>query len=112
LPTIEDSMLDDNDRDALARAWKEYVAAQLHPTTHRLGTLEDQDFACYCVQIANLHLKPWQTPPCCLYGWEASEIKDWDKTCFQIMRKLVSSGLSIYEPDPMQALKGKKKSRR
>jgi hypothetical protein len=64
-------------------------------------------FAAYCCQSRALNLKPWQWPPCDvepndadLAGLEHRGISD----SARLLRRLVASGLSKYEPAPLEAL--------
>jgi hypothetical protein len=54
-------------------------------------------FAAYAVQCDTLRLKPWEAPPCCVWGYDQSG-------GIELRERLVAAGLSIYEPDPVKAL--------
>jgi hypothetical protein len=51
-------------------------------------------------QTVALNLQPWQSPP--MYG-DVIEPRV-DQPAFDLLRKLLSLGLSRYEPDPVRAI--------
>jgi hypothetical protein len=92
-----------DDLDAMARAI-EWVRQQRPDHAEQI---EDKlrcesfeaagEFAADVAQYANLKLKPWETPPCNIWGYGQSN-------AIELRDRLVAAGLSIFEPDPMQAL--------
>ncbi|TYL85714.1 hypothetical protein [Bradyrhizobium cytisi] len=109
--------MDDNDRDALQRA---FDLARHDPALHgrvdrwlaeRGWESAARSCACHC-QSAALNLKPWQLPPCS--PTIANHLDDALRVPFsdasgrregaEIVRKLRSLGLSIYEADPLAAI--------
>jgi hypothetical protein len=55
------------------------------------------EFAAEAAQSTNLKLKPWETPPCNIWGYDQSN-------AIELRDRLLAAGLSVYEPDPTQAL--------
>jgi hypothetical protein len=110
---IED--IDAIDQDALQRAM-ERVRRDPERSEQLDAKLKDEPwhevatFAAYCCQCQTLHLKPWEVPPC----W-ANEDDDpdneWDRAGQKLLQKMLSAGVSRYEPDPMVALKSSRRKR-
>jgi hypothetical protein len=63
-------------------------------------------FAAYVLQAQNLRPKPWESLPCWFGGYHAPEGE-----YLELAKRLMRSGLSQYEPDPLQALEDVKASR-
>ncbi|MGY4369215.1 hypothetical protein ACVW1A_005280 [Bradyrhizobium sp. LB1.3] len=64
-------------------------------------------FACYSAQIHSLGLQPWQNPP--MYARLPDLKKPFDdprgeRAAAEILKKLLAHRLSMYEPDPLQAI--------
>jgi hypothetical protein len=55
------------------------------------------EFAAIAAQDQTLHLKPWECAPCNIWGYNQS-------SAIELRNRLVAAGLSVFEPDPMQAL--------
>jgi hypothetical protein len=55
-------------------------------------------FAAYTMQVRTLKLQPWQSPPCQVAA-------DADGAAGDLVRAMLELGISIYEPDPITALK-------
>ena len=55
------------------------------------------EFAADRSQYANLKLRPWETSPCNIWGYDQS-------AAIALRDRLLAAGLSVFEPDPMQAL--------
>jgi hypothetical protein len=95
------------DREALQRALRTLKTKDPSRRHQLEGDWEEAaTFAAYCLQCDNLHLKPWQPPPC----W-ADEDRPRDDhpsagkvAAWELHRRLVAAGLSMYEPDPVRAL--------
>jgi hypothetical protein len=68
--------------------------------------LEVAEFAAYRCQVRALALKPWQSPPCWLGDNRPADDGDGRGLvdAWELRRRLVASGLSMYEPDPPGAL--------
>jgi hypothetical protein len=68
--------------------------------------LQVAQFAAYSCQHRTLHLKPWQSPPCTM--GDAEPIGDLQQhglhSAWELRRKLLTAGLSMYEPDPVGVL--------
>jgi hypothetical protein len=63
-------------------------------------------FAAYCCQREALSLKPWQEPP-----MHAGADRPLDSSplmghvaAWELRRRLLAAGLSVFEPDPVRAL--------
>ncbi len=102
--TTDEDDLDPLDREALERAMK---FASRDPG--RRWQLRDESwlavatFAAYCMQSQNLHLKPWEYPPCwgseTPLGYHGDQREAWE-----LCKRLLAAGLSRWEPDPITAL--------
>src|SRR5215472_11309874 len=66
------------------------------------------EFAAYCCQCDNLHLKPWQPPPC----WVNDLVADIQRgddgihghyAAARLLQRMLDHGISRYEPDPLKA---------
>ena len=98
------------DQDALERALQLACrrspedAARFEEMLRHKPWREVCESAAYSMQVRNLRLKPWQAPPMSVrtdeigmgYGCSASEVK--------LKRRMVSLGISIFEPDPRGAI--------
>jgi hypothetical protein len=111
------------DQEALERAVK--ICLTLKPVPDRLqmenklaAVASDEaewwdvaTFAAYSCQMDALRLKPWQKPPCWIddvEGTLAGGNKDDIHGCYAaavLLKRLLAAGLSMYEPDPLGALK-------
>jgi hypothetical protein len=99
--------LTDVDRDALQRALDMTLAEpdraeQLQHKLQNNGWHEAAKFAAYHQQVKNLRLQPWQSPPC-----SAGTRTYVDEEILEISRRLVRLGLSLFEPDPLDAIDAK-----
>ena len=109
--------LDDVDRDALQRAME---IAQRDPlrAEHLRSKLEDEpwievaEFAAYSCQIESLSLKPWQSPPVHI-DEDAIEPNSAERepntAARKLLRQMLRAGVSRYEPDPLTALRCRKR---
>lgn len=100
------------DKEALVRAIK--LARASDPKrdaqiAHKLKTepwIDVATFAAYGCQCDALHLRPWQPPPCWL--GDDKPIDDFPlagrAAAWELRRRLIAAGLSMYEPDPIGAL--------
>jgi hypothetical protein len=72
--------------------------------------LDVAQFAAFSCQAENLRLLPWQPPPCWadVDGPEPLDRHPTDghRAAWHLARRLRDAGLSIYEPDPVAALRG------
>jgi hypothetical protein len=99
------------DREALRRAMGMVEADPVRQAVAQMK-LRDETWeevalsAAYSCQCDSLHLKPWQPPPM----WvdedrprddhpSAGKVAAWE-----LRRRLIAAGLSIYEPDPIRRL--------
>ena len=95
-----------NDRAALERCMKAYPDKD-----HQQDLLRDRswhevaEYCSYSLQFDALELQLWQTPPALLYGETADTISPDDAAAFKILQRLKKAGISIFEPDPLAALK-------
>jgi hypothetical protein len=67
-------------------------------------------FASYSCQVDALRLKPWQKPPCWIDDMEGILAYGDDGVmglyaAATLLKRLLTAGLSQYEPDPLGALK-------
>ena len=97
----EKSDLDPIDRDALERSIVAVLAdrataGQFQRKLQHDGWYAAAILASFSIQIDNLGLRPDQTPPSAGHGHDA----DADR----LLDRLLSAGLSQYEPDPFVAL--------
>jgi hypothetical protein len=69
--------------------------------------------AAYSQQMKNLHLRPWQSPPCWIDPADVADIiaagPGEDDThgrydAARLLKRLLKAGLSRFEPDPANAL--------
>ena len=95
------------DREALQRALDMTLAEpdcaeQIRHKLQHDGWHEAARFAAYHQQVKSLRLQPWQSPPC-----SAAARTRTDKELLEISRRLVRSGLSLFEPDPLDAIDAK-----
>ena len=99
------------DRDALERAIQ--IARRDPSRTQQLDEkLQDEPWdevaqsAAYHCQHQALSLKPWQEPPCVA---DEDDPHERDKNAQALLRKMLAAGVSRYDPDPMKALKSKRR---
>jgi hypothetical protein len=91
------------DWDALQRCidWMRHESsASAEQIEHKLkheGFEAAGHFAAYNVQCRSLRLRPWQTPPSDIWGYNQSD-------AIELRDRLLAAGLSVYEPDPARAL--------
>jgi hypothetical protein len=120
LTDVEDEPLSATDYDALTRAIE--TCRRKDPATreqieHKLATelwRGAAEFAAYSCQCDALHLQPWQSPPVWIDDLVADIQAGNDGVGGQyaaavLLRRLLDAGLSRYEPDPIAALKAKKR---
>lgn len=93
------------DHDALRRAVEQtrrdpMRAEQLAGIEQDHGLLKAQMQAAYHCQTNNLKLRPWESPP--MYGNSGSG--DGRVRARELLTRLLTCGLSRYEPDPIGAL--------
>jgi hypothetical protein len=99
--------LDPVDLEALQRAIAQYKARSAAQAQHLADLLKDRSWlevaqtAVYSEQIDALHLRPWEPPPC-VVSW--SHPKPGDEEAAALLERMLESGLSRYEPNPMTAL--------
>jgi hypothetical protein len=62
-------------------------------------------FCCFGLQMSNLGLRPWQSPPC-----DGEDERD--PQTKEMADRLRNAGLSVYEPSPLQALAAAEKAKR
>ncbi len=106
--TTDEDDLDPLDREALERAMK-FASRdpgrrrQLNRKLRDESWLAVATFAAYCMQSQNLHLKPWEYPPCwgseTPLGYHGDQREAWE-----LCKRLLAAGLSRWEPDPITAL--------
>jgi len=100
--------LDPVDQKALERALA--MVRQIDSKLEDEPRVDVARFAAYCCQCNNLHLKPWQPPPC----WVDELVSDihagpdgigGQYQAAKLLQRLLEAGLSRFEPDPESALK-------
>jgi hypothetical protein len=91
------------DRDAMRRAieWMRQESQESreqidHKLKHE-GFEEAGEFAAFSAQCSTLRLKPWECAPCNIWGYDQSN-------AVALRDRMVAAGISIFEPDPTQAL--------
>jgi hypothetical protein len=107
------------DREALNRALQLVLNGPDRDTAEQIRSfLEDVDqdpdhgwfyasvHAVYHLQCQNLGLFPNQEPPC--LGDPCSQTGRFDANANKLMRRLISHGLSMFEPDPIAAINATK----
>jgi len=120
LTDIEDEPLSAVDYDALGRAietCRRKEPADREQIERKLSTelwREVAEFASYSCQCDALHLQPWQSPPCWVFDLVADINAGndgilGDYQAAKLLQRLLDAGLSRYEPDPIAALKAKKR---
>jgi hypothetical protein len=104
------------DRDAFRRAIEIVRAnadeARREQIDDKLATEEWEEvgeFAAYAAQCASLKLKPWQSPPIWIRDLEGAlklppDDHRGERNAAELLKRLLDSGLSRYEPDPLRAL--------
>jgi hypothetical protein len=107
------------DRKALKKALEmtlgeEDRRGQIEHKLEHDGWFEAATFSAYHQQCQNLHLRPWESPPCWLSrhdrpgpGREHAR----EAEAIRLCKQLHAAGLSRYEPDPIGALAAKRELR-
>jgi hypothetical protein len=85
-----------------ARAGNKQRARQLDEMLTDRGWLAAAEFAAYCCQFDTLHLKLWQTPPCCVR--DENEPRVGEEEAAKLLRRMAKAGISRWHPDPLAAL--------
>ena len=91
---------------AMRRAAGDVDALQMQRMLKEDRWIEVALFASYSCQDDALKLKPWQPPPC----WMGDDrpVDDFAAAgkvgAWELRRRLIAAGLSMYEPDPIGAL--------
>jgi hypothetical protein len=65
-------------------------------------------FAAYSRQVDALHLKPWEHPPC----WATPDDDYPDREAARLLKRMLSAGISQFDPDPMVALEAAKAAKK
>ena len=102
-------MLSRIDRGALTRAME---TAKADRADQLAAMLKDRPwevvavFAPCCCQYEALSLKPWQSPPMYAGDERPSDASPLSGrlAAWQLRRRLLAAGLSVFEPDPVRAL--------
>jgi hypothetical protein len=95
------------DREALRRALRTLKAKEPDRRHQLKGDWEEvAKFAAYSLQCDALNLKPWQSPP---MHMEDDRPRDESPVAgrvaaWELRRRLIAAGLSVFEPDPIRAL--------
>jgi hypothetical protein len=103
--------LDAADRDALERCMeiaKRDRAEQLEGKLLQGDPwIEVAEFASYSCQIHALNLKPWQSPPC---TEDEDDPAPRNRAAQTLLRRMLRAGISRFDPDPLRALAGAKRT--
>jgi len=78
--------------------------AAIETALTREGLTAAGEHAAYIAQYRTLQLRPWQCPPCHARDEVAVDIYGRRPGELELRDRLVSAGLSVYEPDPLSAL--------
>jgi hypothetical protein len=109
------SDLDELDRNALQRCMDIAMrdpdrAEQLKEKLDAGESWADVAFtAAYGIQIRNLHLRPWQAPPCVA---DENDPKERDRQAQKLLRRMLAAGISRFEPEPLKPLRAAKRKKR
>src|SRR5262245_56299866 len=109
---MTDNGLSQADRDALERcmeiAQRDPERADQLQGLLGLGWPWDlvADMACHICQARALSLKPWQCSPS---SADENDPNERDKDAQKLLRKMLAANVSRYDPDPLAALKKKKR---
>ena len=108
MPTTKLSRID---RDALERA----LAMACRESPEQAARYEEMlrlkpwqevcESAAYSMQLKTLRLKPWQCPPCDCRSDEIGPGYGNSRCEVLLRRRMLKAGISLYEPDPIGALK-------
>jgi hypothetical protein len=100
------------DREALNRALSLTLAerdqdrvAQVKRMLKEDGWYAAASFAAYHRQTDALGLEPWQSPPCAVIE------NDPQIEAVKLHRRMISYGVSIYDPDPIAAIEARQRRR-
>ena len=108
MPTTKLSRIDRDALEralALARAVSEAECARFDAIETRDGWQEAAERAAYSRQVRHLRLKPWQCPPCDCRSDEIGPGYGNSRGEVLLRRRMLKAGISLYEPDPIGALK-------
>jgi hypothetical protein len=102
-----DADLDTVDRGALERAMQiaqrdPFRAQQLQSKLKDEAWVAVAEFAAYSCQIDALNLKPWESPPC---HADEDNSDPQDKAAQHLLRRMLTAGVSRFDPDPLAALR-------
>jgi hypothetical protein len=86
---------------ARCRAGSRAQAWQLDEMFKDRSWQEVAEFAAYSEQITALKLRPWEPPPC-IVSW--SNPAPGDEEAAGLLRRMLESGVSRWDPDPLAAL--------
>jgi hypothetical protein len=89
---------------AWVRQHGEPIEVRAIETMLRQGLAAAGEHASYTAQCRTLRLRPWQCPPCHAGDEVAVDIYGRRPGELELRDRLVSAGLSVYEPDPVSAL--------
>ena len=112
--TVTTAGLSEVDRDALERAMliaqrDSERAEQLQAKLQQGDDWEDvASLAAFGCQFAALGLRPWQSPPCVA---DESDPDEPDANAQQLLRKMLAGGVSRYGPDPLRALRKRRRGK-
>lgn len=106
---IEDDF-DAVDREALGRALQLTLAGDDQGRAQQVRSMLVEDdwwyaasFCAYYQQCRALNLKPWESPPCHI----DEEDRDRDPDAVRLLKRMLSRGISRYDPTPIDSIKAK-----
>ena len=115
---LTEADFDEVDREALNRALRmtldgedRETAARIRSTLDEEGWFSAAESAAHSQQYISLGLTPWLRPPCELNesGDPHRQNRECDNAPIKLLKRMLSHGLSKWEPDPINALNNAKK---
>ena len=108
-----DMTIEKNDLDALELAIEQTLAVDDAGRREQVDSMLEEDwwhgatFASYHRQCENLHLKVWESPPCCFdednIDADADDIRG-GEPALQLLQEMLDLGISRWHPDPLAAI--------
>jgi hypothetical protein len=114
-------MIEKNDLDALELALAQTLAEDDKGRVEQVTSMLEEDwwhaltFAAYHRQTNNLHLKPWETPPCHIDEDGIDDAADdihGNKPALRLLKEMLDLGISRWHPDPVAAIESAKRKQR
>ena len=115
-----DMTIEKNDLDALELAIAQTLAED-DGRREQVDSMLEEDwwhgatFASYHRQCDSLHLKVWESPPCCFdednIDADADDIRG-GEPALQLLQEMLDLGISRWHPDPLAAIEAAKRKHR